>query len=475
MPVLRSAWVLLGLTLLQALGLEGARAAESDDRVNIVIIYADDLGYGDLACYGHPNVQTPNLDRMAREGARLTAFYSSCPYCAPSRASLMTGRYPFRAGMLRNPTPSADYVAKGSAEGDRVGLPTDELTLGEVLQQSGYRTACYGKWHLGHLPKYYPTRNGFHEYYGILYSNDMHPVELREGEEMVEFPVDQSTLARRYTERSLRFIEENRDRPFLLYLAHAMPHKPLAASAAFYQKTGTGLYGDVIAELDWSVGQVLEKLAQCNLEGNTLVFFTSDNGPWYGGSTGGLRGMKGQWWEGGIRIPLIARWPGRIPAGHVSHQPAIIMDLFVTSLAAAGLQPPDDRILDGRNILPLLTSDAASPHQALFTYHDRVRSVRAGHWKLHAHGTPPPDPRAADWVDPRAPNGKTILGPSEQYTPASFPGVRGGDHALGPALFDLQVDPAEQRNVAGDHPDTVARLMTLLEEMQRIADDSRRP
>jgi uncharacterized sulfatase len=293
--------------------------------------------------------------------------------------------------------------------------------------------------------------------------------------------VVQATLTERYTERALRFLEEKKDRPFFLYFAHAMPHKPLAASEAFYKTSDAGLYGDVIAELDASVGRVLARLEALGLDERTLVIFTSDNGPWYGGSTGGLRGMKGQTFEGGIRVPLIARWPGRIPAGHVSSEPAIIMDLFTTSLAAAGIPLPAERKLDGRDILPLLTSSAAkSPHEALFSLRGpELSTVRSGRWKLHLR--PPgrerrPGPGEA-WVDPRAPDGVRILAPYEQAHPSAYPGLVPGEEVKAGALFDLEVDPAEMRDVAAEHPEVVARLRelarTLAAEMRDGPDGAR--
>jgi arylsulfatase A-like enzyme len=434
---------------------------------NIVIIYADDLGYGDLACYGHPTFKTPSLDRMAREGARLTQFYSSCPYCAPSRASLLTGRYPFRCGMPGNPSPD------GSPKSNELHLPDAEITLANLLGDAGYATAMFGKWHLGHQPDYYPTRRGFDEYLGILYSNDMRPVELIRQEERIEYPLIQATLTQRYTENAVRFIRQHRDRPFFLYLAHAMPHKPLAASERFYKKTGTGLYGDVIAEVDWSVGEILSTLRAAKLDRDTLVIFTSDNGPWYGGSTGGLRGMKGQCWEGGLRVPLIAWWPGVIDAGHESHRPAIIMDVFSTVLAATDVSLPDSRAIDGRDLMPFLsaddlTGDTAVLHKGLLGVHaGKVRTIRQGRWKLHIDGTPRPDRRDGDWIDPRGPDGVTIIAPHEQARPDEFPGLRTGDTSDVAALFDLGRDEGEQHNVASDHPEVVACLKKLARSIQR--------
>ena len=432
--------------------------AEVASRPSILIIMADDLGYGDLGCYGHPQFKTPHLDQLAAEGARLTNFYAPCPFCAPTRTALLTGRYPFRSGMNGNPAPDGGV--------NDLGIPSGELLLGEKFQQAGYATACYGKWHLGHRPQFFPTRHGFDEYFGILYSNDMRPVELRLNEERAEYPVVQSTLTERYTQRALAFIEKNRERPFLLYLPYAMPHKPLAASNQFYKKSGAGLYGDVIAELDDAIGRVLAKLKELKLDEQTLVIFTSDNGPWYGGSSGGLRGMKGQNWEGGIRVPFIARWSGRIPPGRVSHEPAIMMDVYATALTAAGIAMPEGRTIDGRDILPLLINNAKSPHEALYSVQGKnLSTVRVGHWKLHPRGTPRSDNRRPDWVDPRAPDGTTILAPTEQYGPADFPGVNTGDTTIGPALFDLATDPSEQKNVAAEHPDVVARLQALFDKM----------
>ena len=433
-----------------------AQATPSNQRTNVVVILADDLGWGDLGVYGHPKFKTPNLDRMAREGSRLTNFYSPTPYCAPSRASLLTGRYPFRNGITGNPAPDAGI--------NDIGIRSSEITLGEAFQSAGYQTAIIGKWHLGHKPEFYPTRHGFHEYLGILYSNDMRPVQLIDSEKIVEYPLVQATLTKRYTERALSFIERSKDKPFFLYFPQAMPHKPLAASEEFYKKSGAGLYGDVLAELDWSVGQVFGKLKELGLEEKTLVIFTSDNGPWYGGSTGGLRGMKSNNWEGGLRVPLIARWPGKIPAGHVSDVPAIMMDVFVTTLTAAGIPVPTDRVVDGKDLLPLFTSKAASHHDAIFSMlSNRVVSVRSGNWKLHI--SPPREQKLAKaeekWIDPRGPDGVTILAPYEQAHPSEYPGLFGPEPAQALSLFDLGQDPSEQKNVADQHVDVVRRLKAL--------------
>ena len=434
------------------------------DKTNVIIILADDLGYGDLGCYGHPRFKTPRLDRMAAEGVRFTHFQTPVPYCAPTRAALLTGRYPWRFGLTRNPTPDANPPV------DDVGMPASEVTLAEAFRGAGYATACIGKWHLGHRPEFYPTRHGFDEYLGILYSNDMRPVRLIDGEKSVEYPVVQATLTKRYTQRAQAFIEKHKDRPFFLYLPHAMPHKPLAISEDFYKRSGAGLYGDVMAELDWSIGQMLDKLTQLDLDRRTLVVFTSDNGPWFGGSTGGLRGMKGTTWEGGLRVPMIARWPGKLPAGRTVNVPCGTIDIFPTVLAAAGIAPPKDVKLDGVDLMPWLAGSAAKerdPHEALFGQSgQQLRCVRSGRWKLHVR-TPGPAKAVKDakWIDPRAPDGVTLLAPYEQYRPSDFPGATSGDEPGEMMLFDLAADPSEQRNVAGKHPDTVRQLKALFDAM----------
>ncbi|MEQ1858483.1 MAG: sulfatase [Chthoniobacteraceae bacterium] len=425
---------------------------------NIVIILADDLGYGDLAGYGHPKFKTPHLDRMAAEGAKLTQFNTPAPFCAPTRAALLTGRYPFRCGMTSNPAPD------GGPDADALHLPASEVTLAQLLKKAGYATGMIGKWHLGHAkPEWLPTHRGFDEYFGIPYSNDMRPVQHYEGDKSVEYPVVQANLTKRYTARAVNFIERNKARPFFLYLPHPMPHKPLAASEDFYKKSGDGLYADTVAELDWGVGQVLAKLKALGLDENTLVMFTSDNGAWFGGSTGGLRGMKGSSFEGGYRVPCIARWPGRIPAAHTSAQPAVMMDLFATALKAANVEPPKNRVIDGRDIMPLFTSGAKSPHDVILGAQGaNLATVRDARWKLHVlagrDGFKGFDKPGERWIDPRGPDGVTIIAPYEQSQPSEHPGLRTGDEPKPMQLFDLQADPGEQRNVAAQHPDVVERL-----------------
>jgi uncharacterized sulfatase len=444
-------------------------SADDKPRLNVVILLADDLGAGDLGCCGHPKFKTPNIDKLAADGARLTNFYSPTPYCAPSRASLMTGRYPFRCGLLGNPVPLGDSPDRTT---DKLGLPVTEKTLADMFHAAGYKTGCFGKWHLGHQPEYRPLKRGFDEYYGLLYSNDMHPVELIDGDKRVEYPVVQTTLTPRLADRAIAFVEANKEKPFFLYVPFTAPHKPLAPAEAFYNKSGAGLYGDVIADLDANVGRILTRLKELGLEKNTLVIFASDNGPWYGGSTGGLRGMKGQNWEGGIRVPLIVRWPGKIPAGHKSDEPAIMMDLFTTTLKAADVAPPKDVFLDGKDIMPLLTGEAKSPHEALFSMRgDQLYTIRSGKWKLHLAVPGPAKPKVwkpdEKYEDPRRPDGVRILAPYEQAHPSQFPGVQTGDAFEGATLFDLEKDPQEQHNVAKDNPKVVEELKAAFEKAKK--------
>lgn len=436
---------------------------------NVIIILADDLGYGDLACYGNSKFKTPHLDRMAAEGAKLTQFNCPMSFCAPTRASLMTGRYPFRCGMTSNPAPD------GGPEADELHLPENEMTIAQLFHSAGYATGMIGKWHLGHAkPEWLPTHRGFDEYLGIPYSNDMRPAHLLEGDKPIEYPVIQANLTQRYTDRALAFIETNQSRPFFLYLPHAMPHKPLAASEAFYKKSGNGLYGDVISELDACIGKVLAKLKELHLDEQTFVVFTSDNGATFGGSTGGLRGMKGSSYEGGYRVPCIARWPGKIPAGHLSAEPAVMMDLFATTLKLSQIAEPTDRVIDGKDIMPLFTSEAKSPHKVIFGgLTSKLATVRDARWKLHllkpsiglaAGNKVQPGER---WIDPRGPDGVTLIAPYEQANPSMHPGTLMGDEPKPMQLFDLQSDPNEQHDVAADNPAVVQRLKALYEAMNK--------
>lgn len=449
--------------------LTSSSSARSAEHPNVVLIFADDLGYGDISCFSEDcPFETPQLDRMASEGARLTSFYVPTPYCAPSRGTMLTGRYPFRHSVVDNPAPDSGA--------NNFGLPQSELTIAELLKPLGYATACYGKWHLGHREQWLPRTQGFDEYFGILYSNDMFPVQLVQNESVAEYPVVQATLTERYTQRAIDFVTANKDQPFFLYLPHAMPHKPLAASANYYSpETKNDLYGDVIAELDAGVGRLLQTVKDLGLDERTLVVFTSDNGPWYGGSTGGLRGMKGKTWEGGLRVPMIARMPGTIPAGIVNSAPAATIDILPTVAALVGVELPDDRTYDGLDIMPMLKSASAeSPHAAIFGMQGpNLATIRSGKWKLHVRNPGPVrfsnlnDEELAQYIDPRGPDGVNLLAPFEQAPPTEHPGVTSGVAPQANLLFDLESDPAEQTDVAADHPEIVENLKKLFDEMEQ--------
>ncbi len=435
----------------------------AQQRPNFVLIFADDLGYGDLSSYGATRHKTPHLDRMAEEGIRLTDFYVPMPFCGPSRGALMTGRYPFRNGLVSNPSPDVGL--------NTIGLPPSEVTIAEALKPLGYSTAAIGKWHMGHIEQYLPRKQGFDEYYGILYSNDMRPVQLVENETVVRYPVLQTELTRDYTRRAIDFIDRNRDRPFFLYLPHAMPHKPLAASEDFYTpETPDDLYSDVLRELDWSVGQVLAKLRDSGLDSNTLVFFTSDNGATFGGNNKPLRAMKASSFDGGLRVPAIARWPGRIPPGRVSKEVVASIDIFPTIVAAAGAALPGDRVIDGMDILPLLDGRVTeSPHEAVFAMAgEELRMIRSGRWKLHVRAPAPGFRCLADasgWKDSRGPDGITIIAQFEQANPTQCPGLTTGPAPKPMMLFDMQADTSEQSDVASRRPEVVARLKAIFDRI----------
>jgi arylsulfatase A-like enzyme len=376
--------------------------------------------------------QDPNIDRMAAEGLRLTNFYSVSPVCTPSRAALMTGRYAARMGIdqmrLRNvlfPT-------------DKSGLPQAETTVARALKTRGYATACIGKWHLGCVAPHRPNDHGFDYYFGIPYSNDMMPTPLMRNVEVIEEPAKQDTLTRRYTEEAISFIEREKAKPFFLYLAHNMPHIPLHASDRFGGKSASGRYGDVIEELDWSVGEVLRALKRIGLDRDTIVFFSSDNGPWHQGSAGPLRGRKGWTYDGGVRVPGIARWPGHIRPRTVSEVPVATIDFFPTALALAdskGTAAEFKEPLDGKNVLPFLLGRASKSPETLYLFFDGayLQTARAGPWKIHL----------ARWNIPR-------------YTAASA--QQKNVRLLTPELFDMRVDPGESYDVAAQQPAVVAEL-----------------
>ena len=419
---------------------------------NVVLILADDLGYGDLSCYGQTKYQTPAIDRLAAEGARATDFYVPVPYCAPSRAAILTGRFPFRNGMTRNPHPGIH---------DEIGLRLEEITLGEMFQQAGYATICIGKWHLGHIEKFHPTHQGFDDYYGILYSNDMLPIQVWDNHDVVENPAEQTQLTKRYTQRAVDFIEENKERPFFLYLPHAMPHKPLAASDEYYTpETPDDLYADVIRELDGSVATIRRALETAGVLENTIFIFMSDNGPHYGGSTGGLKGKKATAWEGGVRVPFIVRYPVEFPGGQVVSTPIWSLDIFPTLLDLAGIALPDGVAYDGENIAGVLKGEPQA-HRPIFSAHnEKIITVRDGDWKLYVHEPRYVSRRDFDpnYVDRVWPNGVTILGQKEQPTSMEYPGAVPKPFENPLPLFNLADDPSESIDLAGEHPEIVERL-----------------
>ena len=352
-------------------GLAGHAAAPP----NIVVILADDLGYGDIGAYGAQRISTPHIDRLAAEGLRFTQGYASANVCSPSRAGLMTGRYAIRSGLAWKVV---------DAESTH-GLPEAEETLGELVKRQGYRTLYVGKWHLGNFPAHLPLKHGFDGFFGVPASNDMPNFALYDGDAPVEQPVEQGTLTRRYTDRAVRFIAENSAEPFMLFLAHTFPHIPLYASEEFLGKSAAGLYGDTVEELDWSTGQVLAALEDHGILDNTLVIFTSDNGPFFEGGTGGLRGGKGTSWDGGYRVPLIAGWPAVISPGRVTGAMATNIDVLPTIADILGLEPSAE-VVDGRSLLPVFRGADESAHDFLYYFNnERVVGVRSQDWKYVTH------------------------------------------------------------------------------------------
>lgn len=443
---------LFSLLCAALLGAGSVAPLHAADKPNIIIILADDMGYGDLGCYGHPSIRTPNLDHMATQGLRFTDFYCAQSLCTPSRAGLLTGRLAVRSGMAGGPGRHVLYPE------DKGGLQLDEITIPQALKTQGYTTMAIGKWHLGSGPELLPTKHGFDSFYGLPYSNDMdtptqkvrntdsmskHPdfhhfnVPLMRNLDILERPADQTTLTKRYTQEAIRFIQANKNKPFFLYFAHTFPHVPLFASENFKGKSLRGLYGDTVEEVDWSVGQVLQALRDEKLDKTTLVIFTSDNGPWLirkwnGGSSGPLRDGKGGTWEGGYRVPAIALWPGKIAPG-VTHEMANGLDLFNTCLSLAGAEVPKDRPLDGVDMTPILCGGKSKRDVQFYYYTDQLYAVRKGPYKAHfvTH----------DGYSKAAP---------ETHNP--------------PLLFNLPEDPGEQFNVAAEHPEVVAELTKVFEE-----------
>lgn len=430
------------------------------EKPNFIVIFIDDQGYQDLGCFGSPNIKTPNIDKMAKEGMRFTDFYSAASVCTPSRAALMTGCYPERVGNLPVLFPNGN-----------TGLNPEETTIARMLKNNGYKTICVGKWHLGHLKEFLPTSHGFDSYLGIPYSNDMwidpnaklsktlvlredvtmeniaekrrNSVPLMRNEEVIEYPADQSTLTKRYTEEVISFIRKNKSGPFFVYMPHTMPHIPLYASPQFEGKSDAGLYGDCIEEIDWSVGSVIDTLKELGIDKNTFVVYSSDNGPWHfdanstdkvkgnmnrkvGGSALPLKGYKFQRWEGGMREPTVMWWPGRIPAGKECSHVAGTIDLLPTFAALSGAKLPEKKI-DGKSIIPLIEGypDAKTQHESYFY---RTEGVRCGEWKLK-----------------------------------------------GKELFNMANDISESKNVAAENPEIAARLASILEEHKTELAANKRP
>ncbi len=426
-----------------------AQSTARGERPNFIIIFADDLGYGDLACFGHPTIRTPNLDRMAAEGQKWTNFYVGASVCTPSRAALMTGRLPIRSGMCS----SKRRVLFPDSAG---GLPQSEVTIAKALKPQGYATAAIGKWHLGHLPQYLPTSHGFDSYFGIPYSNDMDRVAgegrqafwdpkveywnvpLMRNEEIVERPANQNTLIKRYSDEAVRIIEEKKDEPFFIYLAHNLPHVPLFCSDDFRGTSRRGLFGDVVEEIDAGVGRILETLRKHDLSENTFVVFTSDNGPWlpfneHGGSAGLLREGKGCTYEGGMREPTICWWPGRIKPGIVRDMGST-MDLYTTIIELAGGEVPTDRVVDGLDLRPALFGTGPSPRKTMFYYRGtELFAVRKGPYKAHF------------------------------ITQSGYRGDKPVKHDP-PVLYNLEHDPSEKYDIAKDHPDVIADIMKEVEK-----------
>lgn len=430
--------------------------ADAPIRPNIVIILADDLGYGDLSCYGSAVQQTPHLNRLAAEGLRFTDFYMTSSICTPSRVALLTGRYPLRAGLAGLLWPT-----------DTAGLPASEITLAEALKPLGYAAACIGKWHLGHSqPEQLPMNRGFDYWFGMPYPNDMdgrHPIgqqrkehwsplPLYRGAKLVEQPVDVDLLTQKYNAEAVKFIREHKTQPFFLYLAHAMPHTYLGASPPFRGKSKNGLYGDAVQELDWSVGQVVATLREVGLEQNTLVFFTSDNGAALRnpdvkpdveklfhpdgtyGSNAPLRGGKQSTFEGGVRLPAIAWWPGVIQPGQVVRDPAIVLDLFPTVLELAGAPLPQDRVIDGRTLAPLLRGTGRRESNDFYFGSTMLTACRSGRWKL-----------------------QTVRQPGQAWNA----------RPAGVMLFDLETDLAEEHDLASQHPELLKKLHEIMTAFER--------
>lgn len=430
-----------GLLMLAVLLSSATAFTQSNKQPNFIIILADDLGYGDLGSYGHPTIRTPNLDKLAQEGVRFTQFYVAANVCSPSRAALVTGRLPIRTGIT-----GGLRVFFPHSTG---GLPTTETTIASALKLKGYNTGIVGKWHLGHQPQYLPESRGFDYYFGIPYSNDMvsanknkipyPPLPLFKGGKVIEEEPDQTQLTRRYTEEAVSFIKKNKDKPFFLYYPNHAPHVPLYASANFKGKSERGIYGDVVTEFDWSVGELIKTLRELKIDDNTFVIFLSDNGPWLtekqeGGSAGLLKDGKASTYEGGMRVPAIAWWPGKIKPGRVSSALATSLDLYPTLLHWAGVSVPDQKELDGVNIADVFTGKNEKVRDVVFYYDsDQLYAIRKGAWKAHFSTH----------------SGYAAQVPEVHETPL---------------LYNLEIDPSEKYNVNTEYPELIATFKSLYQQ-----------
>ena len=426
------------------------RPAVADKKPNFIVVFCDDLGYADIGPFGSKTHDTPVLDKMAREGMKLTDFYSTCSVCTPSRSSLMTGCYPRRVNMHCDEKNLCVLFPAA-----RKGLNPSEVTVAEVLKTRGYATMAIGKWHLGDHPDFMPTSQGFDHYFGIPYSNDMNrknvPLPLVRDLEVLASGIQKDTsITRRYTEEAVKFIHANKSRPFFLYLPHTAVHLPLVPAKRFRGKSRDGLYGDWVQEIDWSMGELFQALDECGIDKQTLVLFTSDNGSARAkqGSNLPLRGRKGRTDEGGMRVPCVARWPGRIPAGTSSQAITSTIDVLPTLAHLAGAKPPGDRKIDGKNIWSILAGKAGpkAGHDAFYYYQmDQLQAVRSGPWKMFV----PMKSKKRNW------------GKAEPTQPLK--------------LFNLAKDIHEDRNVATDNPAVVKKLMKLVKKARADLGDSNRP
>ena len=425
------------------------RASLKKKKPNIIVIFCDDLGYGDLGTFGHPTIKTPNLDKMANQGQKWTNFYAAASVCTPSRAGLMTGRYPIRNGMCSDKKRVLFPYSLG-------GLPQSEITIARALKNVGYNTACIGKWHLGHLPQYLPTKHGFNYYFGIPYSNDMdavrrlkrqdhfnpdiknYNVPLMKNEEIIERPANQNTITKRYSEEAVKFIQKNGEKPFFIYLAHNLPHIPLFTSKKFKDTSARGLYGDVVEEIDFGIGKIIETLKQQGLEENTLIVFTSDNGPWlvfkeHGGSAGLLKGGKGMTWEGGMREPAIFYWKGKIKPDVISDIGSTL-DLFSTICSICSAEVPSDRKMDSNDLSPVLFEGKTSPRTSFIYYRGtEIYAARKGAFKAHF------------------------------ITQKAYMKDKEKIYHDPPVLYNLDHDPSEKYDIAEKYPEVIREIRELVE------------